>query len=144
MRIDVLVWACLALALISAEVLAPGVFLLWLGIAAGVVFAIVLLVPGLPVLVQGIAFVLLSFASIFAYRRWFRQDGEHSDQPLLNRRTEQFIGKVFVLDSAIEDGTGRIKVGDAFWTVTGPDLPAGRKVRVIGADTMTLRVSPEG
>ena len=144
MRIDVLVWACLALALISAEVLAPGVFLLWLGIAAGVVFAIVLLVPGLPVLVQGIAFVLLSFASIFVYRRWFRQDGEHSDQPLLNRRTEQFIGKVFVLDSAIEDGTGRIKVGDAFWTVTGPDLPAGRKVRVIGADTMTLRVSPEG
>ena len=144
MRMEVLAWACLALALISAEVLAPGVFLLWLGIAAGVVFAIVLLVPGLPILVQGIAFVLLSFASIAVYRRWFRQDAEHSDQPLLNRKTEHFIGKVYVLDTAIEDGTGRIKVGDAYWTVHGPDLPAGRKVRVIAVDTMTLKVSPEG
>lgn len=144
MRTDVLVWACLALALISAEILAPGVFLLWLGIAAGIVFAIVLLVPGLPVLVQGIAFVLLSFASIAAYRHWFRQDAERNDQPLLNRRTEHFVGKVYVLDSAIEDGTGRIKMGDAYWTVHGPDLPAGQKVRVISVDTMTLHVLPEG
>ena len=144
MRFDVLLWACLALGLISAEILLPGVFLLWLGIAAGVVFVLVLAMPGLPLLVQAIAFVLLSFASIAAYRRWFRQDAEHSEQPLLNRRAEQFVGQVVVLDSAIVDGVGRIRVGDAYWTVHGPDLPAGHKVRVVGATTMILRVSPEG
>lgn len=143
MRMDVLAWACLALVLISAEILAPGVFLLWLGIAAAVMFVVVLFVPDLPLLVQGIAFALLSFASIAAYRRWFRTDTEHSDQPLLNRRAEQFIGRVFVLDSPLADGYGQIRIGDAYWTVTGPDLPAGSKVRVIGADTMTLKVSPE-
>ena len=140
MRTEVLVWACLALALISAEILAPGVFLLWLGIAAGIVFAIVLLVPGLPVLVQGIAFVLLSFASIAAYRHWFRQDAERNDQPLLNRRAAQFVGRVFPLESAIVDGNGRLKIGDAFWTVSGPDLPAGTRVRVVSSDGMTLTV----
>ena len=143
MRFDVLVWACLALGLISAEILLPGVFMLWLGIAAGVVFVLVLLVPGLPLLVQALAFVLLSFASIAAYRRWFRQDAEHSEQPMLNRKTEHFVGRVYVLDTAIEDGTGRIKVGDAYWTVHGPDLPAGHKVRVVAVDTMTLKVLPE-
>jgi membrane protein implicated in regulation of membrane protease activity len=142
-RMDVLAWACLALVLISAEILAPGVFLLWLGIAAAVMFIVVLFVPELPLLVQGIAFALLSFASIAVYRRWFRTDAEHSDQPLLNRRAEQFIGRVFVLDSPLADGYGQIRIGDAYWTVTGPDLPAGSKVRVIGADTMTLKVSPE-
>jgi len=142
MRAEVIAWACLALLLIAAEVMAPGVFMLWLGIAAAVVFALVLLVPGIPLPLQALAFIGLSFAFIAVYRRYFRKADEQSDQPLLNRRAEQFVGKVFVLDSAIVNGFGRIKVGDALWTVTGQDLPAGSRVRVTAADSMTLQVSP--
>ncbi len=143
MRPEVIAWAGLALLLIAAEVMAPGVFMLWLGISAGVICFVVLLFPGIPLLWQAAGFIVLSFVSIAVYRRYFRQDGERNDQPLLNRRAEQFIGKVFVLDSALADGTGRIRVGDAYWTVTGPDLPAGSKVRVIGADSMTLKVQAD-
>ncbi len=142
MRGDVIAWACLALILITAEVLAPGVFMLWLGIAAALVFALVLLVPGIPLPWQALAFIVFSFVSIVVYRRWFRASAERSDQPLLNRRAEQFVGKVVVLESAIVNGFGRIKVGDALWTVTGPDLPAGATVRVTAADSMTLQVVP--
>jgi hypothetical protein len=138
---DVIAWACLALLLIAAEVAMPGVFMLWLGIAAGAVFALVLLVPGIPRPMQALIFIVLSFATIFVYRRWFRQLDAVTDQPLLNRRAEQFVGKVFVLDSAIVNGNGRIKHGDALWTVTGPDLPAGTRVLVTGADSMTLTVT---
>ena len=143
MRPEVIAWAGLALLLIAAEVRAPGVFMLWLGISAGVICFVVLLFPGIPLLWQAAGFIVLSFVSIAVYRRYFRQDGERNDQPLLNRRAEQFIGKVFVLDSALADGTGRIRVGDAYWTVTGPDLPAGSKVRVIGADSMTLKIQAD-
>ena len=143
MRAEVIAWAALSLLLIAAEVMAPGVFMLWLGIAAGVVCFVVLLFPGIPLLWQAASFIVLSFVSIWVYRRYFRQDAERNDQPLLNRRAEQFIGKVFVLDSALADGTGRIRVGDAYWTVTGPDLPAGTKVRVIAADSMTLKVQAD-
>lgn len=142
MRPEVIAWACLALALIAAEVVAPGVFMLWLGIAAAVVFAIVLLVPGIPVHWQAIGFIALSFISIGVYRRFYRRSDEVSDQPLLNRRAEQFVGKVFVLESAITNGSGRIKVGDALWTVVGPPLPSGARVRVTAADSMTLTVAP--
>jgi len=140
MRAEVIAWACLSLALISAEVLAPGVFLLWLGIAAAVVFGVVLLVPGIPVLWQALGFIVLSFASIAVYRKHFRQDAERNDQPLLNRRAEHFIGKNYVLESAIVNGSGRLKIGDAFWTVSGEDLPVGTRVRVVQSDGMVLTV----
>ena len=140
MRAEVIAWACLSLALISAEVMAPGVFLLWLGIAAAVVFGVVLLVPGIPVLWQALGFIVLSFASIAVYRKHFRQDSERNDQPLLNRRAEHFIGKHYVLESAIVNGSGRLKIGDAFWTVAGEDLPVGTRVRVVQSDGMVLTV----
>lgn len=142
MRPEVIAWACASLVLIAAEVLAPGVFMLWLGIAAGVVFAVVLFVPGIPAYAQAIAFIALSFLSIALYRRFFRRADEVTDQPLLNRRAEQFVGKVFNLESAIVNGSGRIKHGDALWTVLGPPLSAGTRVRVVSADSMTLTVTP--
>ena len=142
MRNEAIFWACLALLLIAAEVLAPGVFLLWLGVAAAGVFAIVLLIPGVPPLVQAIAFALLSFALIPLYRQLFRHGDKQSDQPLLNRKAEQLIGKVLPLHQAIVNGQGRVKLGDALWTVEGPDLPQGAQVRVIGATSMTLKVDP--
>ena len=143
MTTEFIVWGCIALGLVAAEVLAPGAFMLWLGIAAGVVALVVLVFPGLPHLWQAGLFVAVSFALIPAYRHFFRAADAATDQPLLNRRAEQFIGQSFVLHAAIVRGTGRIQVGDALWTVTGPDLPAGARVRVIGADSMTLKVAPD-
>lgn len=142
MRSEVVLWAALSLLLIALETLAPGVFLLWLGLAAGVVFAVVLLVPGIPPLWQAVGFIVLSFVSIALYRRFFPKSDEQSDQPLLNRRGEQLVGKVFPLHEAIVNGQGRIKLGDALWTVEGPDLPVNSRVRVVAAQSMILKVLP--
>ena len=140
MRTELIVWGGLALLLIAAETLAPGVFMLWLGLAAAVVFVGLLLVPGIEPIWQAVAFVLLSFVSIMAYVKFFRDKEGPSDQPLLNRRGEQLVGQVYVLDQAIVDGRGRMKIGDAFWTAEGEDLPQGTRVRVISAQNMSLQV----
>lgn len=81
MRWDVVVWAVLALLLIAAETLVPGAFLLWMGIAAAVVCVLVLALPGMSLLVQIVAFVLLSFASVQVYRTWFRGKGGRATVP---------------------------------------------------------------
>lgn len=138
-----LVWGCLALLLVAAEMLVPEAFMLWLGIAAGGVFLLLLALPGLSPLAQVAAFLVFSAASIGAYLRWFRGRGKVSDRPLLNKRAEQLVGRAFDLESAIVDGHGRVKVQDAYWTVTGPDLPAGSRVRVVAADSMNLVVRPD-
>ncbi|ALN90072.1 MULTISPECIES: NfeD family protein [Lysobacter] len=137
-------WAAVALLLFAAEALAPGAFMLWLGLAAAAVFALVLMFPGLSVLAQVAAFVVLSFASIQVYRTWFRGRERQSDQPLLNRRAEQLVGRVVALERGIVQGRGRVQIADAFWDVSGPDLDTGAMVRVVGTDGMTLRVEPAG
>ncbi|MGV8923552.1 MAG: NfeD family protein [Thermomonas sp.] len=141
MRWDVFAWAAIALLLFAAEALAPGAFMLWLGFAAVAVFVAVWIIPGIPLVVQAAAFVVLSFASIQVYRTWFRgREQDNSDQPALNRRTAALVGRVVPLERAIVDGRGRVQIADAYWDVTGPDLPAGTPVRISGGDAMTLQV----
>ncbi|AMJ55966.1 MULTISPECIES: NfeD family protein [Stenotrophomonas] len=142
MRWEVVIWAALAVLLFAAEALAPGAFMLWMGIAAAAVFLTVWAIDGISVLLQVILFVVLSFVSIQVYRTWFRQRARPSDQPLLNRRAEQLVGRVVTLEQAINAGVGRAKVDDAFWVVAGPDLPQGSAVRVVAVDGMTLKVQP--
>src|SRR5690606_13974490 len=145
-RWDVVAWAAIALLLFAAVAMAPGAFMLWMGFAAAAVFLVVLFVPGIPVLAQVAAFVALSFVSIQVYRKWIRDRGRErqSDHPTLNRRALQHVGRVVPLERAIVAGRGRVKIGDAFWEVTGPDLPAGTPVKVVGTEGMTLVVEPAG
>ena len=140
MRWDVFAWAAVALLLFAAEAMAPGAFMLWLGFAAAAVFLVVLLVPGLPLLAQAALFVVLSFVSIQAYRRWFRGREPQSDKPALNRRAAALVGRVVPLERGIVNGHGRVQIADAYWDVSGPELPAGVPVRIVAADGMSLRV----
>lgn len=140
MRWDVFTWAAVALLLFAAETLAPGAFMLWLGFAATALFLAVLLVPGIPLLAQAAVFVVLGFISIQVYRTWFKGRERASDQPALNRRTAALVGQVVPLERGIVSGRGRVQIADAFWDVSGPDLPAGTPVRIVSADGMTLQV----
>ncbi|GEM_PF-3064118 len=92
------------------------------------------------VLAQVILFVVLCFVSIQSYRTGFRQRGRRSDQPLLNRRAEQLIGRVVVLDRGIANGIGPARIDDAFWGGAGVDLPAGSTVHVVAVDGTPLKV----
>lgn len=140
MRWDVVSWAAIALLLFAAEAMAPGAFMLWMGFAATAVFLGVLLIPGVPVLWQVVAFVALSFVSVQIYRRWFRKHEPQSDRPHLNQRANTLVGHVAPLDQPIVNGRGRVQIADAFWVVEGPELPSGTPVRVVAVDGMTLKV----
>lgn len=73
---------------------------------------------------------------------WKRQrsSAKVSDQPGLNERGSELIGRTFVVHQAIVDGRGKVKVGDGVWMVTGPDSPVGAQVRVVGQEGVVLRV----
>lgn len=136
----VIFWACMALGLIALETLVPGAALLWLGLAALAMLVLVVFVPEMPLFWQAVLFISSSFAVVGVYWRYYRQRGIESTQPLLNRRGEQLVGQVYPLESAIENGRGRLKIGDAFWAVEGIDLPVGTRVRIVAVASMVLRV----
>jgi membrane protein implicated in regulation of membrane protease activity len=140
MRLELIVWAGVALLLIAAEMVAPGVFMLWMGLAAVGVFLALLFLPDIPVVWQAIGFVLLSVALIGVYRQFFRSREPVSDQPLLNRRGEQLVGQIHVLEQAIVNGQGRLKIGDAFWAAQGQDMAQGTRVRIVAVQSMSLQV----
>jgi hypothetical protein len=135
-------WWIAGLALAILEVFAPGAVFMWLGVAAGLVGLVLLVLPGLDWHWQLILFAVLAVASVVVGRPIVRRRLMKSDHPTLNRRAEAHVGRTFTLDEPISGGRGRVKVEDATWKVEGPDLPAGARVRVTGADGATLRVEP--
>lgn len=135
-------WWILALLLIAGEVMMPGYFLLWIGIAAAAMGVLLWLVPGMGLLLQAVLFAMLALAACLAYARWLRPRIERrapgSDR--LNRRGEQMIGQRYELVEAIVNGRGKVRVGDGQWLVSGPDLPLGSTVEVVAVDGTTLKV----
>ena len=140
MSLKFALWGALALLLFAAEAMAPGAFMLWFGFAAAAMAVVVLAVPGLGWLAQAVLFSAFALVSVGVYLKWFRGKGRDSDRPLLNQRANTLIGQVVTLEQAIERGHGRVQIADAFWTVEGPDLPAGTAVRIVATDGMTLKV----
>jgi len=138
-------WWIFVLVLIGAELLAPGYFLIWIGFAAAALGIVTFLVPELSFLVQAVLFAVLALVSCVVYWRFVRKVvDESSDQPLLNRRAEQFIGRRYTLDTAIVGGKGKVRIGDSPWLAEGPDLPAGAEVEVIAVSGTTVKVRAAG
>ncbi|TAM94643.1 MAG: NfeD family protein [Rhizobiaceae bacterium] len=139
-------WMVLGFVLLILEILVPGVFLLWIGIAAVLVGALTLQLSHVGFWVwqaQVLLFLLLSIISAYIGRQIMARAGGRSDQPLLNRRAEQLIGRTATLAEPIAEGRGRIRIGDTFWLVSGPDLPVGTRVRVTAVKDMELVVEPD-
>ena len=133
-------WWALALALFAAEALLPGAFMLWLGIAATATGILHLLLPDVGLAVQWIWFSLFALASVYGGWRYKQaHPPRDTDQPLLNKRAAQLMDRVLTLDAAIENGRGKVKIGDALWSVVGEDLAAGTRVRVVAVEGMVLR-----
>ena len=133
-------WAILGLLLIGGEMLAPGVFLIWLGLAALVTGAVVGIV-GLGWQAACIVFAILAIACVAVGRLLTRRRAEEPDAATgLNDRGRQLIGKVFRLEATMTGGEGRIRVGDSSWRIIGPELLAGSEVRVVRVEGATLVV----
>lgn len=132
-------WIVAGLVLLALELVVPGGFLLWMGIA-GILTGVLTLFQPLDWPVQWLIFGVLSLVSILIWVRLTRNRGNQTDRPLLNHRAEQFIGHQAVLDQPIAGGFGRLALGDTIWRIAGPDLPAGQRVRIIGAEGAVLRV----
>jgi membrane protein implicated in regulation of membrane protease activity len=135
-------WWILALLLIGGEVLLPGYFLLWIGLAAAAVGVVLLVVPPLGLLIQAVLFALVAFAACVLYARVLRPKLDKSEpgSETLNRRGERMIGQRYELIEPIINGRGKARVGDGQWLVNGPDLPLGSLVEVIAVDGTTLQV----
>lgn len=140
-EVDYWHWWIFAGVLLLIEVAAPSFFFLWLAIAAAVTGVLLLVAPDLDWQYQLIIFSGLSVVSITLFRRYQRSNPVQTDQPSLNRRGEQYIGRIFTLEAPIVNRVGSLRVDDTTWRITGDDLPAGSRVRITGTQGSALEVT---
>lgn len=139
--LGVWIWFILGLVLLAVEVFAPGFFMLWLGLAAIATGFLVLAVP-LPWQAELGVFAVLSVIALLAWLKLAKKASEApADNPFLNRRAASYVGREFRLEEAIVHGAGRVRIDDSVWRLTGPDLPAGSRVRVTAVDGPMLKVA---
>ncbi len=131
-------WILAGLVLLGLELVVPGGVLVWLGAAALVTGVLALLVPIFWPL-QFVIFGVLALVAIWLWLR-YRGPGPVSDRPFLNQRALRYVGREVVLQHPIEGGVGRLNLDDTTWRITGPDLAAGARVRIVGAEGAELMV----
>lgn len=136
-------WWVLGAVLITIEMLAPTTFLLWPGIAAGVVGLVVLIFPGVGWEVSVFLFAVLSVGSAVAGRYYIKKFPAKSTGAPLNRRGAQYIGSQFTLADPIVGGRGKLSIDDTIWTIEGPDLNSGARVKIVEVDGSMLKVEQE-
>ena len=134
-------WMILAAVLFVLELVAPGIFFMWFGLAA-LATGLIMFRYDLGWQWQLLWFCGLSLAAVLIANRYLRKHPQDSEQPLLNRRAAQLIGQSFDLVDSIENGRGSIHSGDTIWRVEGPALPKGARITVVGVDGTVLKVAP--
>lgn len=132
-------WWALAVALITLEIFSPAEFFIWLGLAAGIMGLLAWQVD-LNWQWQVFLFAVISVVSLMLGRAWFNKNPIQTDQPNLNRRGQNLIGKTFEVEQAIVNGAGRVRVGETTWKVQGEDCSVGSRVRVVGINSAVLQV----
>lgn len=133
-------WLIIAVALIILEILIPGAYFLWMGISAAIVGGAMFVFPQMPILVQILIYAVLSVITVVMYKSYRKKNPLVTDEPALNRRGEQYIGRSFTLKEPIVNGEGKIIVDDTTWKVAGMDMLAGMTVRVVAVEGSTLKV----
>ena len=132
-------WLIAAAVFFVLELIAPGAFMLWLGISAMLVGVISFFV-GWPWQYQLVAFAVFALVSIPLWRRFAGRVEREIDQPFLNRRADAYVGREFTLEKPIVAGSGTVKIDGTIWRLAGPDVPGGSRVKVVRADAAMLVV----
>lgn len=136
-----MVWIVVGLLLAALELLVPGVYLIWLAIAALVTGGLTFIYdPGLAL--QVIEFVALALIAVFSARRILRDSPIVSSDPLLNKPGGRMVGQTAVVTTAIEGGSGRVRYGDGEWMARGVDMAPGERVRITATEGSVLLVEP--
>lgn len=135
------IWASIGLVLAGLEMIVPGVYLIWLAVAA-IITGVLTFGLGLSLGSQVIIFASIALIAVYSARRFLRDTPIESADPLMNQRGHRLIGETALVTQAFDGGTGRIKYGDSEWLARGPDLDVGARVRIVGSDGAILQVVP--
>ncbi len=136
------VWWIIAIVLLGLEIFTFSNFLIWTAIASAITGLVLFFLPDMTLEYQLITFSVTAFLSLVLGRYYFHSYPIETQQPFLNVRGGEYVGRVMTLEEPIVNGIGKIKIGDTFWRIEGKDCATGTQVKIMGVDSTRLQVSP--
>lgn len=136
-------WFGLAAVLLILELLTGSGFLLWMGISAGLMGCMLFFFPAVSPMLQLLTFAVVAILTAVFWKKYLKKYPIRTDRPTLNRRGEQYIGRLFTLEAPVVNGMGVVHVDDTTWRIRCTDLPAGSRIKIIGVDGVILIAEPQ-
>lgn len=122
-----------------AEMVLPGVYLMWIG-GAAVLTGVAALVLPIGIAAQFALFAVATIGAIYLGRRFLTTHPIASADPLLNDKGARLVGSIVVAVEPVDALQGRVKVGDGVWSARGADAVVGDRLRVTGCNGAILLV----
>ncbi len=135
------VWIGIGLLLAALEILMPGVYLIWLALAA-IAAGLMTMALGIGVGMQVVVFTVIAGGTVYAAKRFLQDRPIHEADPMMNKRLDRMVGETAIVVAAIEGGSGKVQVGDSEWIARGDDTAIGTRVRITGSEGIALTVEP--
>ena len=135
-------WLIGGVVLLIAEVIAPGFFLVFIG-AAAMAAGLFTLLFDLPIAFQFVLFTVYAIIAVMIGRKVYANAAVDSTDPLLNDRSARLVGKSVTVIEAVDEHSGRVRVGDSEWSARGGPGRPGERVRITGVDGNCLLVEPD-
>jgi membrane protein implicated in regulation of membrane protease activity len=136
-------WLIGGVLLLIAEVIAPGFFLVFIG-GAAIATGLFTVLFGLGLPLQLALFAIYALLAVMIGRRAYANSADQtSDDPLLNDRVARLVGRVVTVVEAIDEHSGRVRVGDSEWSARGGPAAPGTRVRITGIEGNCLTVEAE-
>jgi hypothetical protein len=136
-------WLIGGVVLLTAEVIAPGFFLTFIGVA-GIATGLLSLLLHLPLALQLGVFALLTFLAVrVGGRHFYASRYDYSSDPYLNDRARRLLGRIVVVVQPVDSNGGRVRVGDSEWSARGGPAAVGDRVRIVDVEGNCLKVEPE-
>jgi membrane protein implicated in regulation of membrane protease activity len=136
-------WLIGGVVLLIAELIAPGFFLVFVGVAA-LATGLFTLMFDLGAAPQLALFALYSLIAVMVGRRVYASaETVGSSDPLLNDRAARLVGRSVTVIQEVDEHSGRVRVGDSEWSARGGAATVGTRVRITGVEGNCLLVEPE-
>jgi membrane protein implicated in regulation of membrane protease activity len=136
-----LIWAIVAIGLAVGEILTPGLFFLG-PVAVAAIIAAALAVGGLGAVVQLLAFVVASIASVAVLRPLARS--HLHVPPMLRTGTAALVGSKAIVLERVDVNGGRVRIGGEEWSARSfmedQVLEPGARVEVVKIEGATALV----
>ncbi len=124
------IWAVGALGAAVAEIVVPGLYLIWLAAGAAVT-AVASFAFDIALTTQLLIFAVISGVScVVGYFVYRKLSAPAADAQSLNQRGLEMVGTTGTVFEILQNGHGKVELGDSVWLAEGPDLNVGAPVVV--------------